>query len=85
MVLVYHFVLYPVKQMLFGLKIVELPICSGLSFDSEENVSGVDTQKETISGEESINTKSDPSVSGSMAAEATAHQPTAYKSVDIRL
>lgn len=52
---------------------------------SDENASGVDTQGETVSGAESVNTKSDLSVSSSTAAETTAQQLTAYKSVDIRL
>ncbi|MDE7445621.1 MAG: FlxA-like family protein [Lachnospiraceae bacterium] len=53
---------------------------------SDENASGVDTQGETVSGAESVNTKSDLSVSSSTAAaETTAQRPTVYKSVDIRL
>ncbi len=53
---------------------------------SDENASGVDTQGETVSGAESVNTKSDISISSSTAAaKTTTQQPTAYKSVDIRL
>ena len=52
---------------------------------SDENVSGVDTQKETVLGSESVNTQSDVSISNSTAAETTTQQPTVYKSVDIRL
>ena len=52
---------------------------------SDENVSGVDTQKETVSGSDSVNTQSDDSVSNSTSAESTIPQPTAYVSVDIRL
>ncbi|MDE7321414.1 MAG: FlxA-like family protein [Lachnospiraceae bacterium] len=53
---------------------------------SEENVSGVDTQKETGLGSESVNTQSDVPISNSTtAAETTTPQPTAYVSVDIRL
>ena len=52
---------------------------------SDENVSDVGIQGETVSGAESVDTKSDFSVSGSTAAETTVQQPTAYKSVDIRL
>ena len=54
--------------------------------DSEENVSGADTQGETISGTERVDRKSDVSASnGTAAAENATQQPSAYKSVDIRL
>ena len=53
---------------------------------ADENVSGADTQKETVSGSESANTQADISVSESAAAAGTTTpQPTAYVSVDIRL
>ncbi len=53
---------------------------------SDENVSGVDTQKEAVSGSERISTQADVSVSNSTAAtETTMPQPTAYVSVDVRL
>lgn len=53
--------------------------------DSEENVSGADTQGETVSGSESADRKSDVSASNGTAAENATQQPSAYKSVDIRL
>ena len=54
--------------------------------DLKENVSGADTQGETGLGSESVDTKSDVSVSGrTAAAETTMPQPTAYVSVDVRL
>ncbi|MBD5522424.1 MAG: hypothetical protein HDR03_14580 [Lachnospiraceae bacterium] len=53
---------------------------------SDESEFGIDTQKETESGSESINTQSEVSVSNSTtAAETTTPQLTAYVSVDIRL
>ena len=53
---------------------------------ADENVSGADTQKETVSGSESANTQADISVSESAAAAGTTTpQPTAHVSVDIRL
>lgn len=52
---------------------------------SDENVSDVDTQKETVLGSESVNTQSDISITNNTAAETTTQQPTVYKSVDIRL
>lgn len=52
---------------------------------SDENVSGVDTQKESASGSESVNTQSDVSISNITVAETTTQEPTVYKSVDIRL
>ena len=52
---------------------------------SDENVSGVDTQKETVLGSESVNTQSDISITNNTVAETTMPQPTAYVSVDVRL
>jgi len=50
--------------------------------DSDENVSGADTQGETVSGSENVTKQSDKSAA---AAETTTQQPITYTSVDIRL